>query len=111
MDIVVGINEEDLSSLSLEVLDYADRISEILNKIDDRMDKLNHYYQGLPATNIINFYNELKPYYATIKENIISYSDDLMELIRKMQDNDKYLTTLFQNYTDDTINKIKSIMN
>lgn len=110
-DVVAGINEDELSNLSLEVLDYADRISEIFDKIDAFMDRLPSYYQGESCSALINYYKELTPYYSIIKNNIVSYSDDFIELIRKMQDNDKYLVTLFQNYTDDTINKIKSIMN
>lgn len=109
-EIIIGINEDELSNLSLEVLDYADRISEIFDKIDVCMDKLSNHYQGSSCSSLVNIYNELTPYYSIIKDNIISYSDDFIELIKKMQDNDKYLTTLFQNYTDDTLNKIKSIM-
>ena len=110
-DVAAGINEDELSSLSLEVIDYADRISEIFDKIDSCMEKLPMHYQGQPCSELVNFYNELTPFYSIIKDNIISYSDDFIELIKKMQDNDKYLVTLFQNYTDDTMNKIKSIMN
>lgn len=111
MDIVAGINEDELSSLSLEILDYSDRISEILDKIDSCMDKLPNHYKGSPCTVLINQYNELKPYFSIIKNNIISYSDDLIALIKKMQDNDKTLTTLFQNYTDGAKDKLKSITN
>lgn len=110
-DVVAGINEDDLSNLSFEVLDYADRISEIFDKLDACMDRLPNHYQGIPCNDIINLYNELVPYYSIIKENIISYSDDFIELIKKMQENDNYLTKLFQEYTDDTKNKTKSIIN
>lgn len=110
-DLISGINEDELGSLSLEVLDYSDRISEIFDKIDDCMEKLPNYYQGQSCKEIINLYEELRLYYPTIKENIISYSEDFIQLIKKMQENDKYLVTLFQNYTDETINKIKSIEN
>lgn len=110
MNVVAGINEDELSALSLEILDYSDRISEIFDKMDSCMDKLPNYYQGSPCLDLLNYYNELKPYYSVIKNNIVSYSDDLIELIKKMKENDNYLTTLFQNYTDDTKNKIKSII-
>lgn len=110
-DIVAGINEDELSNLSLEILDYVDRISSIFDKIDLCMEKLPNHYQGEPSDAIIRYYNELTPYYGVIKDNLRSYSDDFMELIKKMQDNDKYLVTLFQNYTDETRNKIKSIKN
>ena len=46
MNVVAGINEDELSALSLEILDYSDRISEIFDKMDSCMDKLPNYYQG-----------------------------------------------------------------
>ena len=109
-DVLVGINEDDLGNLSLEVLDYVDRISDIFDKIDANIDLLKQQYQGEPCDDIVNFYNELTPYYSIIKENIISYSDDFIELINKMRENDKYLTTLFENYTDEAKDKTKSIV-
>ncbi len=110
-DIVAAINEDDLTSLSLEILDYADRISEIFDKIDSCMEKLPNNYQGQSCTEIINYYKELAAFYPIVKENIRSYSDDFITLIKKMESNDKYLVTLFQNYTDETIKKVKSIEN
>lgn len=108
-DIVVGINEDELSNLSLEVIDYADRISEIFDKIDDCMDKLPNYYQGPPCDEILNLYDKVKSFYPIVKANILSYSDDFMELIKKLREDEKYLITLFQDYTEDTIKKTKSV--
>lgn len=110
-NVVAGINEGELSNLSIEVQDYADRISEIFDKMDLCMEKLPNQYKGLPCEKVISLYEELRQNYESVKNNIISYSDDLTELIRKMQTNDKYLTGLFQNYTDETIQKTKSIIN
>ena len=111
MDVVAGINEDELSLLSLEILDYSDRITEIFDKIDSCMDRLPNYYQGTPCVALMNYYKQLTTYYSIIRDNIVTYSDDLIALIKKMQENDKFLTTLFQNYTDDTKNKMKSIIN
>lgn len=108
-NIVEGINEDDLVSLSLEILDYSDRISELFDRIDDCMEKLPVHYNGLSSSKLVNYYKDLKPCYYVIKQNIISYSDDLIELIKKMKENDRCLVTLFQNYTEDAINKIRSI--
>lgn len=110
-DLLLGINEDDLSSLSLEVLDYADRIAEIFDRIDACMDKLPIYYQGEPCDIIMNKYKELTPYYETIKDNIRSYSDDFIALIRHMQDNDKKFASIVYGYADDTKVKTKSIDN
>ena len=108
-DLVTGINEDDLSNLSLEVLDYVDRISEIFDRIDSCMERLPIYYKGASCTALMKAYNELKSYYSIIKENITSYSDDLIQLIVKQKENSKYIANLFREYTEETKNKIKSI--
>lgn len=108
-DVLVGINEEEVSNLSLEIIDYADKISEIFDKITDCVDRIHSQYDGEPVSKIINSYQSLAEYYPVMKDNIISYSDDLIALIKKVKENDKYLVTLFQEYTDETINKKKSI--
>lgn len=108
-DLILAINEDDLSTLSLEVLDYADRISEIFDKIDEAMDQLSNHYQGLPAVEIMNHYKELAAYYTIFKENIVTYSDDFVELIKKMREMDKDVTKMVQGFTEDTIKKAKVV--
>lgn len=108
-DFVTGIKEDELSSLIIEILDYSDRISEIFDKLDACISKLPKHYQDLSCTKLINYYRGLAENYSIIKKNIISYSDDLTTLIKKVRENDKYIASLFQNYTEDTKNKIKSV--
>ena len=110
-NVVMGINEDGLKSLSLEVIDSADRISEIFDKIDACMDKLSGCYQDSSSVKLLEYYNDFRENYSVIKGNIKSYSDDFIELIEKMRENDNYLISLFQNYTNDTYDKIKSIEN
>lgn len=108
-DFVTYIKEDDLSSLSLEILDYSDRISEIFDRIDDCINKLPNHYQGTSCDKLINHYRGLAEQYPVIKQNIVSYSDDLVTLIKKMHENDKYIASLFQNYTADTRGKTRSV--
>ena len=110
-DFVTGIRENELSSLSIEILDYSDRISEIFDKLDSCISKLPTYYQDPACTKLINYYRGLSKNYSTIKKNLMSYSDDLTTLIKKVRENDKYAASLFQNYTEETKNKIKSVEN
>lgn len=110
-EVIVGVNEEGLSSLSLDTSDVADQISEIFDKIDLCMEKLPTYYQGDSCSKIMDYYNDLKSNYPIIKKNIISYSDDFTALVQKMQEHDKNFSILIQGYTEDTINKRKSITN
>lgn len=94
-NVIAGINEGELNALSIEVLDYRDRISEIFEKIDARIDRLRAVYQGPPCDRIVNYYNAIRPTFAIIKDNLRSYSDDLTTLIDKMSENEKYLALLF----------------
>lgn len=108
-DFVMGIKEDELSSLSIEVLDYSDRISEIFDKIDACVNKLPMHYQGQACSKLINYYCQLAENYLIIKQNFTSYSDDLTTLIKKVRENDKYFASLFQSCTEDTKSKIKSV--
>ena len=107
-NVMAGINDEELGSLSLEVMDYASNVSEILDRIDACMDKLSTYYQGTPCRKIMERYREMQLSYQTIKNNIVSYSDDFVTLINKMHENDQYLSGLFQGFTEDTRNQIRN---
>lgn len=107
-EVIAGINDEELNSLSLEVLDRADMISEIFDKIDACMERLPACYQGEPCKRLLERYGALKSSYPIIKGNIVSYSDDFITLINKMHENDKYLSGLFQGYTNDISSQIKT---
>lgn len=107
--VMLGVKEYELSNLSLEILDYSDRISAILDKIDSRMNDLSAHYQGDSYKELMNYYTELRSSYSTIKDNIISYSDDLAALLIKVKENDKTLASLFDEFTVDIRQQIKSI--
>lgn len=109
--VIAGIHEEDLGALSLEILDYVDRISEILERIDSYMDKLPACYKGSSSDKIIERYNSIKSTYPTVKENLKSYSDDFITLINKMREDDTFLSNLFRELTSDTNRKIKQDFN
>ena len=104
---VIGINEDELSNLALEISDYSDRISEIFDKIDVQMERVSNNYQGPSSDAIINYYKELKPRYEIVKNNINGYSEDLIALIRKMKENEKFLVSLFEDATAEAKSKVK----
>ena len=101
--VISGINEGELNALSMEVLNHRDNISEIFEKVDACIDRLQAVYRGQPCNGIIGYYNQIKPSFATTKENIRSYSDDLLMLIEKIKENADYLSGLF----DDLTNRVK----
>lgn len=106
---ILAINETNLGTLSFEILDYADRIMEIFSKIDTCMDNLSKSYEGESYTALETYYKDLSSNYDAIKNNIISYSDDLVALVRKMSESDAKIASLFEGFSIDTKNKIKSI--
>lgn len=103
-----AVNEANMSSLTFEILDYSDRIMEIFSKIDTRMDNLSRYYQGDSYNELANYYNDLKNNYDAITSNIINYSNDLVTLVRKLKETDVKIAFLFESYSADTKNQIKS---
>lgn len=107
MEVVAGIQETELGALSIEVLDYVERVSDILNRIDSCMEQLPACYQGSPCTKLVNRYQAIQAQYPLLKDNLKSYSDDFITLIKKMRENDKYLSSLFQEFTSDLHNEVK----
>ena len=107
-DLVLGINEDGLANLSIDILDYVDRIMELFENIDSKMDLLPNYYKGDSCTAIMNKYHELREYYEVVKKNLITYSDDMIMLVRKMQDDQNSIVKLFQQFTEETKAKTKA---
>ena len=107
-EVVAGINEEELRALSVEMIERADRISEIFERIEAQMDRLPACYQGPPCAKLIERYRSIKSSFPTIKSNLTSYAGDFTTLIRKMRENDKYLSRLFEGMTADNKSKLKS---
>ncbi len=104
-----GINEDALASLSVNVLDYSDRIMELFEKIDYQMSRLSKYYDSEACKIIISKYNDLAQNYEIIKNNFCVYSDDLVTLIKKMRDNSRYIASLIDKFKDATEEQAKKI--
>lgn len=92
-----GIREDELGTLSLEVLDYADKMSEFFEKMNVCMEKLPMYYHGPACKKLLEYYKNLQNKFPIVRENIKSYSDDLATVVVKMRENDRYISSLFIN--------------
>lgn len=108
-NVVAGINEEELGNLSMEILNYADDISDIFSRIDSCISKLPSSYDCDVKTKIMNSYDVIKDNYKVVKSNIISYSDDLIELIQKMKEGDEYISNMFVEFTTEMQDKKRTI--
>lgn len=106
IDVLLGINETRLQELSVEVLDYKDRISEIFDKLDACIDRLPNCYRGKPSEKLMEKYEAIKLNYPNVKASIKNYADDLGFLVLKMQENDKNWATIFQQASIETHNNI-----
>lgn len=106
--VVTGIKEEELGSLGLEVMGYAEKISEIFDRIESAMDRIPACFQGVPSEEINQRYQEIRSNCSVMKDNVTSYSDDLITLINRIRENDKYLSGLFRDYASDARGKIRA---
>ena len=89
LDLELAINENNLAALSFEVEDYVDRISNLLEQYDLKINKLSSSYKSDAARRILEQYNELKKSFSTVKKNIKSYAVDYRELIKILKATDR----------------------
>lgn len=102
IDVILGIHETRLQELSVEVLDYKDKISEIFDKLDACIDRLPNCYRGKPSEKIMEKYEAIKLNFPNIKASIKNCADDLSFLVLKMQENDKNWATIFEQSSIET---------
>lgn len=107
--LVDGINEPELGALSLEILDYAERIIAIFDKIDAKIEQLPSSYKSQAFDTFLESYNNFRQNYPVVKNNIVSYSDELLTLIRRLHENEQDYINMFQSYTKDSISQAKKI--
>lgn len=108
-DFLGGIKEEELSSLSMEVLDYSERIAEIFGKIDTKFQLIDEYYESPSYVKFKEAYSSFRLNYQVVKNNIVSYSDDLIRLISKMKEGLDEVIVIMDTYTQDRKSKAKEI--
>lgn len=110
-NLLFGINEEGLTNLSLELLDYADEISTILSKINLKIEQLSDNCDGSAINAIKDKYHNFKQNYNVVKNNVNSYSNDLIALIQKAKQTDKNITRIFEEGITDLKQDAKKIEN
>ncbi len=108
-ELIDGINEPELSELSLEILDYAERIVAIFDKIDEKIEQLPSSYKSQAYDAFLESYNSFRQNYSTVRDNVISYSDEIITLIRRLHENEKKYINKYENYTKDSISQAKKI--
>ena len=108
-DFIGGVNDKEVNSLSMEILRYSDRISEVFDAIDAKVDELPVYYKATAFDEFLKSYNEFRKNYSIIKSNVVSYSDDLLRLVPKMQEGLDEVSKMYNDYADDKKSKANEI--
>lgn len=108
-NIKLTIKESEIEELVVEIINIADEISIIFDGIDTSVDTIKEYLLCGANKNIANKYQEIRKNYQIIKNNIISYSADLVSLNTKMHDGEKYLINKFNAKTAEINAKKKEV--
>ena len=80
---VAGVSNDGLKSLCLEVLEYEEKIKNVLQSITDSYTLASNYLSGDLKAELDAKYNSLKRNYPTILANIDSYIDEFNALAAK----------------------------
>ena len=83
----VGIKEEELKKLILELYDYRDKASEILNTAMDLAEASNEYYDSEDGEEFRNKFHTLSANFDVIISMIKSYSEKLESILSEYKAN------------------------
>ncbi len=110
-DVELAIREDDLADLAMEILTISEDVTDIFSKVDSKMDSLKNCYEADEYNSLMAKYREFKKNYTVVKDNIVSYSDDLISVINKVRAGDKSIAFLIDSITEDTKDKASKIEN
>ena len=79
-DKIIGINETRLEKLTLEIIDYADKINKIFNQLQLLLDETNKCFITSEGNEFRKKFQNQLYNYQTINQNILSYVGDLVKV-------------------------------
>lgn len=98
-EISLWINEENLGSFAMNLLTASEDITEIFSSIDKKMEALKLCFDGKEYDHLMAKYRDFRKNYPVVKNNIVSYSDDLIALINKVRAGDKDIAFIIDKLT------------
>ncbi len=110
METKYEVNRDSLGELSMDILDYADRISELFNDIYSKFISLEDYYKGDTFDALKVKIVAANSNFEKIKNNIVSYADDLIMVTKKATEDSSYISTLVNALADSIKEKSKNII-
>lgn len=75
-----GINETKLDKMILDLRNYVEKINRTLNQISEVVDDTKNYFSSQSGNLYRKKYSLLEANFSTIKNNLLSYSDDLLKV-------------------------------
>lgn len=80
-----GINGEGLKKVSLEMINYAQKVKQGFNEIEDVFESSLYTIQGTEKTFLKNYFDTIKTNFSIIYRNLISYANDMNYITSKYQ--------------------------
>jgi hypothetical protein len=79
----IAINVNEINKLMLDIIECANNVRIIFNKINDLVMETKSYYECVSATTLRNKYSQFSDNYSRIISSIKSYNTDLSNLKKK----------------------------
>ena len=89
----VGINEDKINSLVLDIYDYIEKINAILSNIDNEMEKTSTCFKFKTGDSLRKKYSDLRANYSIINKNLMGYTEKLIKVKSKTNEFSKDLKT------------------
>lgn len=92
-DVNVGISNQGIDNLVLNIYDYADRLKKQLDEVESLVYDIPKYYNDQASEGCRKKFDSIKDSFPLIYENVISYADDLIKLKSSLKSKDEVLST------------------
>ena len=92
---IIGVNSEKLKSLILEIYDYRDKISKILDDSSILIDSTSEFYSTNDGDEMRKKFKKYEEYFTTFLTNIENYGKDLEVVLTNFKNNSEKSIDLF----------------
>ena len=97
MEKVIGINEEKMKKLILDIYDYRDKISKILNEIETDFIRCGEYYKSDDGERVKKNLNKICYNFDNCLSIIKNYAVDLEKVLDKYKKDNYKIINVFEN--------------
>lgn len=101
-----GISETGIDKLMMDIIDYAEKMNQILNNISNLVEDTKEFYDCDSGEKFRNRYGELQQSFSTVNKNILSYNTDLLNVKLDYLNREVYLTENLNKSSSTVISRI-----